>query len=135
MSETIDARTGEKYHGTEKLFCSAAMSFYALLYAELRIVARSKGYALALHGSLRRDLDVLAVPWTEDAADEIELVKALTVAAEGLCDLAAGKQMPHGRTAWVIQFPGVSATIHPDERGTYIDLSVMQKSTHHTHTP
>jgi len=28
---------------------------------------RDCGYAIAPHGSLARDLDVIAVPWTEDA--------------------------------------------------------------------
>lgn len=43
---------------SDKAIGSAAPSYYAVLYAELRVVARAHGYALGLHGSLRRDLDL-----------------------------------------------------------------------------
>jgi hypothetical protein len=40
---------------------------YELLIEPLRAVARSLGYALTVHGSLVRDIDLVAVPWTSDA--------------------------------------------------------------------
>ena len=33
----------------------------------IRAAAKEIGYAIAVHGSLERDLDVVAVPWTEEA--------------------------------------------------------------------
>jgi hypothetical protein len=47
-----------------------------------RVVARSKGYALAVHGSLARDIDLVAVPWVEEAASAAELAEAVRAAAE-----------------------------------------------------
>jgi hypothetical protein len=111
-----------------KGFCASTMTFYAVTYAEIRVVAKDLGYALALHGSLRSDLDVIAVPWTEEAADEETLVKAICEAAGGfiLTDRPVS-DMPHGRRAWTIHLGGCSATVPPDQRATYIDLSVMPK--------
>jgi hypothetical protein len=36
---------------------------YALLYPHLVELVRPLGYALALHGSMNRDFDMVAVPW------------------------------------------------------------------------
>ena len=108
----------------EKGFCSAAPSFYAVLYAELRQVALNHGYALAIHGSLHRDLDLIAVPWTDSAAAEETLVKAITEAARGFIQSGNPEEKPHGRHAYTILLGGCSATIPPDQRATYIDLSV-----------
>jgi hypothetical protein len=41
----------------------------------LQAAAREVGYALLLHGSLLRDVDIVAIPWTEDH-DEDALVQA-----------------------------------------------------------
>ena len=50
--------------------------YYTEILRPLRKQARSMGYALAVHGSMARDLDLVAVPWVESAADPIELVEA-----------------------------------------------------------
>src|SRR6185295_6378328 len=51
--------------------------FYAVLYDSMRRAALECGYALALHGSMQSDMDLMAMPWNEDAAPEEQLVKAL----------------------------------------------------------
>lgn len=38
---------------------------YVGMYPELAEVARKHGYALAIHGSLARDFDLICVPWVE----------------------------------------------------------------------
>lgn len=103
------------------------MTFYAVTYAEIRKVARDKGYALALHGSLQKDLDVVAIPWTEDACDEKELVEAICETAGGCINNNDPGIKPHGRHAWTIHLMGCSGIVSPEERATYIDLSVMPK--------
>lgn len=50
---------------------------YCALYPELAELARSHGYALAVHGSLSRDFDLIAVPWGEKPSDPYFLVKAI----------------------------------------------------------
>jgi hypothetical protein len=91
-------------------------TFYASLLPALKDEARQHGYALALHGSLQRDMDLIAVPWVENAASEKELVEAICKRANAFP--VAGdspKKKPHGRSAWSLYFGG-----HP-----YIDLCVM----------
>ncbi len=51
--------------------------FYACLYHGLCDIARAKGYALAIHGSVTTDLDLIAIPWTEEAVSAVELKDAL----------------------------------------------------------
>lgn len=109
--------------------------YYDELMPALREAARLKGYALTAHGSLARDIDLVAIPWTEQAVPAQDLVEALlkevqeaTKAAgheEGYIGFEGdgsknlvGEKKPHGRRAW---------SIHVD--GTYIDLSVMPRST------
>lgn len=104
-------------------YVAERMTYYAALYPRLREVARQRGYALALHGSLKKDLDVLAAPWTEDATDAWTLAHALCEAASGMIEprTDAGQSpmvKPHGRLSW---------TIHLGRDGGYIDLSVMPR--------
>lgn len=38
---------------------------YAMFYEQLKDIAREYGYALLIHGSMNRDLDLVAVPWDD----------------------------------------------------------------------
>lgn len=108
---------------TTKGFCASAMTFYAVTFAKIREVAREHGYALCLHGSLQRDLDVVAVPWVEEASEEEALIKAIVESSGGF--VTSGdpvENKPHGRRGWKIHFGG-----HAEGAARYIDLSVMQK--------
>jgi len=84
-------------------------------------VARDYGYAVAVHGSRVRDLDLIAVPWTAEARPTLDLVAALEVALGGFVTdrnsdgLTWPREKPHGRRAWVIHLGA----------GPYIDLSVV----------
>jgi hypothetical protein len=51
--------------------------FYASLWDDLRQAAMNKGWALGLHGSLSRDMDIMAMPWTREASSDIEMIEAL----------------------------------------------------------
>ncbi len=42
-----------------------------------REVARTNGWAIGVHGSLSRDIDLIAVPWTDQACSTDALVEAL----------------------------------------------------------
>lgn len=48
--------------------------FYAHCFQGLIEIAKAKGYNLLLHGSMNRDLDLVAVPWIDDPATHIELL-------------------------------------------------------------
>lgn len=97
-------------------------SLYCAVWPDLLAVARGLGYALLIHGSLARDLDLVAVPWTEAAVPAPDLVKALREklsAWVGAVEHNGGAvAKPHGRTSYVIMLGGHA----------YVDLSVMPRA-------
>lgn len=102
-------------------FCATRATFYAALYPVLRDAARQCGYALPVHGSLTKDLDVVAVPWVQDATSPRELLRALVEAAGGFTVGSRSPRhhpKPHGRIAY---------TIHLGTTGGYVDVSIMPR--------
>lgn len=96
-------------------------SSYVALIPLLVFGAREVGYALAVHGSLSYDLDLIAVPWTDEAVDPLALIDHLC-GAIGLPDsfratITGPVDKPHERLAWII----------PMGNGLHIDLSVMPR--------
>lgn len=53
-------------------------AFYASIYPDLKEAALKCGWALGLHGSLANDMDIMAMPWTEQSVPVNELMKALS---------------------------------------------------------
>lgn len=92
-------------------------------YKLLAQVARNHGYALAVHGSMLRDVDLIAVAWVPRAKMPSTLLKAMLGIVRG----TAGKEKlyvrmnvkpttkPHGRLAWSLYF----------SRDAYLDVSVL----------
>lgn len=76
--------------------------FYAAgLYPGLAEIFRAHGYALAVHGSVARDFDLVAVPWVDQAADPQKVVDA--VASKYAAKFARYDDptpRPHGRIAY-----------------------------------
>lgn len=103
-------------------------SLYSAVWPDLVPLARSLGYALTIHGSLSRDLDLIAVPWTEEAVEPEALVKAVADkfgAWVGSPDLGPVTRKPHGRMGAVIVLGGHAV----------VDLSIMPRSTPVTPAP
>lgn len=96
-----------------------APAYVVGIYPALAAKARELGYALALHGSVQRDLDLIAVPWTDEAVEPIALINGLCeefdVHPNYPIDVPGIK--PHGRLAWTI----------PLWWGAYLDVSVMPR--------
>jgi hypothetical protein len=78
-------------------------------------IARGNGYAVGLHGSMKRDCDLIAVPWVDCANAVMTLVDDLCRAlnARVVGDIEA---KPHNRVAMILQVDGY---VKP------IDLSVL----------
>lgn len=100
---------------------------YARIFTIARCIAWSQGYALVMHGSFTRDLDLLAVPWTERATDAEHLVQRIAGTLTELDLLVKNPEAPsqatakpHGRLAWTMTFKTFG-----DPR--FIDLSVMPR--------
>ena len=52
-------------------------TFYACIWDDLRNAALDCGWALGLHGSLAKDMDIMAMPWVEDAKPVEDMIQAL----------------------------------------------------------
>ena len=86
----------------EQIKPNYAPVYCAAMYPALCAVFQRHGYALAVHGSLARDFDLIAVPWTEEAAPAAAVLAA--IAADGLAAHVVGdpEQKPHGRLAYTL---------------------------------
>lgn len=94
---------------------------YARCYTIIRRVAWMEGYAIGMHGSFTRDLDLIACPWADHACEPLHLVRHIACSLEGLVRYEfSPTQKPHGRTAYLLHFAKFS-----DPR--VIDLSVMPR--------
>lgn len=51
--------------------------FYASMWEDLKNAALNCGWALGLHGSLASDMDIMAMPWSEDATSLDALITAI----------------------------------------------------------
>lgn len=114
---------------------------YDQMIEPIRARARELGYAIAVHGTLKRDIDLVAIPWTAEAVDAHEIAEAVRLVAESITGWAklrvgledseyfrqgARESKPHGRLTW---------SFHLTEKfqgggGPYIDLSVMSRLSH-----
>lgn len=108
----------------------APAAFYATLIPYLREIALKNGYALAIHGSMQRDIDLVAIPWVKGAEEPEVLIASLKKAIGGhdvnrLHWVKNPEKKPHGRIAWSFYFNEQDA-----KRGTgpYLDISVMPLS-------
>jgi hypothetical protein len=101
---------------------------YARVFTQMRIAAWQYGFSCSPHGSFTRDLDLILVPWTEDATDK-KAEQVIRLVADA-CDLTVGAHgsdawdqpmkftvKPHGRRAISLHFPG------KDRR--WVDVSVV----------
>lgn len=113
---------------------------YEQIIEPIRARAQELGYAVAVHGTLKRDIDLVAIPWIGEAVEAHELAEAVRVVAESITGWAKPKiglevseyfkqgsrgSKPHGRLVW---------SFHLTQKwqgggGPYIDLSVMPRLT------
>lgn len=90
---------------------------YCALYPELAQISRSHGYALAVHGSLGRDMDLICVPWIEKPSEPAAVVKAITDSFD-IRTIGDPDTTHHGRERW---------TISIGHGECFIDLSFMPR--------
>lgn len=79
--------------------------FYAAgLYPKLAEIFRSHGYALAVHGSVSTDFDLIAVPWVEEAGEPADVIAECLskFAFEKLGDQDRPTPKPHSRCAYTL---------------------------------
>lgn len=91
-------------------------ALYSYRIHDIATVARGCGYCIAVHGSMQRDLDLVAIPWVLRATSPRWLVKQL-------CDELGCKthadvvRKPHGRIAYTLLMGGAC----------FMDLSILPR--------
>ena len=94
---------------------------YANYYGIMKEIAAKYGYAIAIHGSMTRDLDLIAVPWVEEPGAVLDMFREFNDAIgmdyqnfdTPYSTIPTLK--PHGRIAYTL----------PTGAGGYVDISVM----------
>jgi hypothetical protein len=118
----------------------ARPSLYAFYFEGIKEIGLRYGYNIVLHGSMNRDLDLIAIPWVEEVGDKLEMLNEIAESIGGyiLNEDKENRQLfrvkYHGRECWVIninrsiksKFSGlVTEFIDEGDPQYYIDISIM----------
>lgn len=112
----------------------AKPQFYSIVFEPLKAIAIKHGYNLLIHGSLDRDLDLLATPWVDDP-------KSHEVVLKEFCDYLGVNYLTDtnglpchysklggGRSSYVINLNRGGKWNNYDDKQYYIDLSFTANS-------
>lgn len=88
---------------------------YACMYKGLAELSREHGYALAAHGSMARDFDVVAIPWVDHPDPAESLIDAI-LDKYALNQIGEPEMKNHGRKCW---------TLSLGFGDTFLDFSIM----------
>lgn len=97
-------------------------ALYAALWDDIRSAAWECGWAVALHGSLARDMDIMAMKWVEDCTDAQTMIDTIikrcfadNILAERFTKCIKNVK-PHGRVCYTIPIWG----------DHYLDISLIE---------
>ena len=104
-------------------------ALYAFYYEILKDIAKRYGYNLLLHGSMNRDLDLVAIPWSDECGDEFEMIKKMAERLHGR-NLNYKEQynfsiLPGNRHNYVIHLNRSRTWQHTLDGQYYLDISVV----------
>lgn len=82
-------------------------SLYAYVFIQLKEIAKDYGYNLVIHGSMARDLDLIAIPWENELRDRDEMIRAFAECVGGTVMDKTGSgelwsPINHGRVNYII---------------------------------
>lgn len=103
---------------------------YRQIFPAIKAVAKKHGYAIGQHGSMIRDMDLIACPWTDDASSPKVLVNAVVEEVKKETGTARCIDYPMANNKWpgqVLKPHGRMAFTITMADGCWIDLSVMPK--------
>ena len=118
----------------------ARPSLYAFYFEGIKEIGLRYGYNIVLHGSMNRDLDLIAIPWNETVGVKGKMLEEIAEAIGGyiLNEDEENRQLfrikYHGRECWVIninrsiknKFSGmVTEFINEGDPQYYIDISIL----------
>lgn len=105
----------------EAVTCNGRAAFYACMWDDFRQAAMDCGWALGLHGSLNSDMDIMAMPWIENAMTADEMISTCfgesVWAKEPHFKKSQPGDKPNGRIVYTI----------PIFADFYLDINVIEK--------
>lgn len=118
----------------------AKPSLYAFYFEIIKEIGMEYGYNIVLHGSMNRDLDLIAIAWQEKIGDKMEMLNSIAEAIGGHIlfetdeDRKLFRNKFHGRECYVININRtIKAKVHGmitefiehDDPQYYIDISIL----------
>lgn len=106
----------------------AKPSLYAFYFEELKSIAVKYGYNLVLHGSMNRDLDLIAIPWQNELGNALEMINEFADCLGGEIMTQTHEQIhcfPHGRLSYVINLNRSGKWNNYQDAQYYIDISLL----------
>lgn len=91
-----------------KKIIHARPSLYAFYFELIKEIGLKYGYNIVLHGSMNRDLDLIAIPWQEVIGDKVEMLNEIAETLGGDILIETDEQRSairnklHGRECWVV---------------------------------
>lgn len=80
--------------------------FYACILSELLKIAKEAGYNLVLHGSMNRDLDLIAFPWKDEPKPHLDVLQKFEIYLNGTVHSKIQDYnftlLPGGRSTYII---------------------------------
>jgi hypothetical protein len=99
--------------------------FYLSRLPAIRQAAKDNGYAIGVHGSTRRDFDLIATPWRDGYSDRDTLAKAIQNAACGIVSNSfSWENKPCGRIATSFPIVWPEFDHYAMKSAGHIDLSI-----------
>lgn len=103
-------------------------NFFSYCFEGLKTIAKEFGYNLVIHGSMNRDLDLIAIPWVDKPKDEFNLIKTFDMYLRNTCmekkEDYLHSVLPGGRNAYVINLNRGGAWNNYTDEQYYLDISV-----------
>lgn len=110
---------------------------YTIFFEHLKQIAETYGYNLVVHGSMNRDLDLIAIPWVDNPKPEQEMIKDFQEYLTGI-HLTDSKGdvpftvLPGNRHSYVIDLnrgDKHGEWVRFEDSQYYLDISVIQLNT------
>ena len=104
---------------------------YAMYFEFLKEIAKEYGYNLVIHGSLSRDLDLIAIPWSDHCCFSTEqfMIKEFEKYLTGNShDNPSYSVLPGGRHAYIIDLnrgDKHGEWVRFEDKQYYLDISVI----------
>jgi hypothetical protein len=112
--------------------------YFALTFVGLDRIVMRRGWNLCLHGSMGRDLDLVLIPWVEDADHIDKVIDDIRVFVEGKYvarkrrenNKKTGSSQEEGLARYVVQekpHGRKAISIYIGSTGYYLDISIMPR--------